>query len=113
MLTVITLNINGLHDYKKWSELWKHLLRSDVICLQEIHLVPKQLFAFKLHAQAYDWFFSLGMSNSAGVVVGVKHSVGVIVNKAGEILGHLLDLDFVNLKQHLICIYAPTDAKNR
>ncbi len=113
MLTVITLNVNELHDHKKWLELWKHLLQSDVICLQEIHLVPEQLFAFKLHTQAYDWFFSLGMSNSAGVAVGVKHSTGVIINKVGEIPGHLLALDFVNLQQHLICIYAPADVKNR
>ena len=84
-----------------------------MLCLQEIYFVPEQLFALKLYAQAYDWFFSLGTSNSAGVAFGVKHSAGIIVNKAGEIPGYLLALDFVNLQQHLICIYVPADAKNR
>ncbi len=72
MLSVITLNMNGLHDQKKWGDLWHNLPKVDLICLQETHLVLSQLHAFKLHAQNYDWFFSEGSSNSAGVAISVR-----------------------------------------
>ncbi len=40
-LSLVTLNVNGLHDYLKWPELKKILPNSDVICLQETHLIEQ------------------------------------------------------------------------
>ncbi len=79
-LSLVTLNVNGLHDHLKWPELKKILPNSDVICLQETHLIEQQEYTFKLHFQSYDWFFAHGTSNSAGIAVGVCHSAGLIGN---------------------------------
>ncbi len=93
MLSAITLNVNGLHDQKKWGDLWCNLPKVDLICLQEIYLVPSQLYAFKLYVQKYDCFSSECSSNSAGVAIGVRQSSGIIVHKVGEIQGRLLALN--------------------
>ncbi len=93
-LSMVTLNVNGLHDHLKCPELKKILPNSDVICLQETHLTEQQEYAFKLHFQSYNWFFAHGTSNSAGIAVGVHHSVGLIGNLYGEVKGRLLALNF-------------------
>lgn len=93
MLSAITLNVNGLHDPKKWAEFWQFVPCVDILYLQEIHLVCDQLFAFQLYAQGYDWFFSLGTSNSAGVCIGVRHTLGVMACKVTEVKGHMLAID--------------------
>ncbi len=78
MLTVVTLNANGLHDTGKWQTLWQEIPHADVICLQEMYLTSQQEHAFCLHAPVYDFFFEHGTSNSAGVLIAVKHNKGVI-----------------------------------
>ena len=52
--SIVTLNVNGLHDPVKWKDLWCELPRSDVICLQEMYLIPEQVYSFQLHGQSYD-----------------------------------------------------------
>ncbi len=85
MLSVLTLNVNGLHDKTKWTNFLCAVLKLDIICLQEIHLMQDQLYAFQLHAQRYNWTFSLGTSNSTGICIGIRRSLNVITNKVGEI----------------------------
>ncbi len=69
MITAVTLNINGLRDAGKWSSLWSEILRADVICLQETHLSLDQEYSFQLHAQSYNFYYSHGTTNLAGVFV--------------------------------------------
>ncbi len=66
-LTILTLNVNGLGDSHKWSDLWSEIPCTDIICLQEMHLSSDQEYAFRLHAQGYNYFFSHGTSASCGV----------------------------------------------
>ena len=83
-LTVLTSNVNGMHDPQKWSDIWSALPRSDIRCLQEIHLTQEQEYAFQLHAQSYSYWYLHGLSNLAGVCVCVHQSVGVNINRVGE-----------------------------
>ena len=89
MYSIVTLNVNGLHDPVKWKALWSELPQCDVICLQEMHVTPNQVYAFQLHCQSYDWIFSFGSSNSAGVGVAIKRNLGKKMLKIADIPGRL------------------------
>ncbi len=93
VLSVITLNANGLHDLLKWKELWSYVPKVDVICLQETHLLSQQEHAFQLYAQGYDFYYSHGTSASCGVCTAVKRSKGLVVNNIGAVPGRLLNLE--------------------
>ncbi len=97
VLTILSLNANGLYTETKWSTFWSELPKSDILCIQEMHLISQQEFAFTNYAQSYDFFFSHGTSNSAGVFVAVCRSSGIIMHKMGEIPGYLLVLDFAGI----------------
>ncbi len=116
-LTVLTLNLNGVHNTAKWEKIWNEVPKLDIICFQETHLVSNQLFTFQLYAQSYDWWHSCGTSASAGLSVAVKHSTGVNIVKAGEILGQCLVLDETcqvdGLHMCLINLYAPNELLER
>ncbi len=113
MFTALTLNANGLRDPCKWTELWSEINRTDTICIQETHLDTNQEFAFCLYAQGYDYFFSHGMTASAGVLVVVRCS-GYQVVKVGEIPGHMIALDIQDTRGAvwLIGVYAPSDPRS-
>ena len=95
VLTAITLNVNGLSNKDKWLQLWKSMPRADIICFQETHLRTLLKFAFQLHAQGYDFYFSHGTLASAGVCTAVRCSLGVTAVKLKEIPGRLLPLDLL------------------
>ena len=115
ILTAITLNINGLGDKDKWSDLWQNVSKSDILCFQETHLHTSLEFAFCLHAQGYDFYFSHGSSASAGVCTAIKRSLGVKVEKLIDIPGHLLALDLTldGETLRIINIYAPNKPGER
>ena len=79
VLTILSLNANGLHTETKWNSFWSELPKSDILCIQEMHLTSQQEFAFTKYAQSYDNFFSHDISNSASVFVAVCRSCDVIV----------------------------------
>ncbi len=109
VLTVLTLNANGLGSPEKWSKLWSEIPCTNIICLQETHLQQCNEFAFPLGAQNYDFFYSHGTSNSADVCTAIKHSLGVNPVKLVEVSGRLLGMDFV-LNNETFCvinIYVP------
>ena len=115
LLTALTLNINGLGSSDKWSKLWLEIPYTDIICLQEIHLQQSNEFAFPLGAQNYDFFYSHGTSNSAGVCTTIKCSLGVNPVKSVEVSRRLLGMDFVlnNESFCVINIYAPNVSAER
>ncbi len=113
VLTVITLNINGLGEKNKWLQLWKSTPRADIICFQETHLRMSLEFAFQLNAQGYDFYFSHGTSASAGVCTAIHHTLGVNVVNLNRVLGHCLPLDLTK-NGETVCvlnIYAPNNGK--
>ena len=115
-LMVLTSNVNGAHNPEKWPEIWLNIPQSDLIYFQETYLLESQEFAFKLHKQSYDFFFSHGTSASAGVCIAIYHNLGVIIHKVGFILGYLIALDLVLLDGFsfwVIGIYAPPDSSKR
>ncbi len=67
--------------------------KSDILCFQETHLHTSLEFAFCLHVQGYDFYFSHGSSASAGVCTVIKRSLGVKVARLTNIPGCLLALD--------------------
>ena len=115
VLTALTLNANSLGSPEKWSKLWSEIPCTDIICLQEIHLLQGNEFAFPLGAQNYDFFYSHSTSSSAGVCTVIKHSLTINLVKSVEVLGRLLGIDFVlnNETYHVINIYAPNVSAER
>ncbi len=115
VLTALTLNANGLGSPEKWSRLWSEIPCTDIICLQETHLLQCNEFAFPLGAQNYDFFYSHGTSSSAGVCTAIKWSLGVNPVKSVEVSGRLLGIDFVlnNETFRVINIYAPNVSTER
>ncbi len=67
MVTLVSINANGLHTDMKWQPFWNEIPHADIICIQEMHLTNTQKFAFGLYAQGYEFFYSHGTSASAGV----------------------------------------------
>ena len=115
VLTVITLNVNGLGDKDKWTQLWGTLPRSDILCFQEIHLCTLLEFAFKLNAQGYDFYYSHGTSASAGVCTAIRHALDVKVVKFANMPGRLLALDLTKEGHtvRVIIVYAPNNSHDR
>ena len=72
-------------------------------------------FAFQLHAQGYDFYFSHGTSNSAGVCMAIRYALGVNVVKLVGVPGRLLVLNLSkdNETLHILNVYTPNDAHDR
>lgn len=117
MLSLLTFNVNGLHDDGKWHKVWQFLKSqsTDVICLQETHLTAKQEYAFCLYAQGYTLLFSHGTSRSAGVLIGICRNKGISILNHKAISPHLMltDLNIGDDLIRIINIYAPIDHKER
>ncbi len=99
VLTVLTLNVNGLSCQEKWAKVWSELLYTDIICFQETHLQSTNEFVFPLGAQGYDFFYSHGTTSSAGVCTAIRClSVNPVksVDNSRHILG--VDLTFEQTK---------------
>ncbi len=65
-------------------------------------------FAFQLHAQGYDFYFSHGTLASAGVCTAIRHSLGVTAVKLKGIPRRLLPLDLQKDCEtlHILNVYA-------
>ncbi len=115
VLTTLTLNINGLSEVHKIKELWKEILRTNVICLQETHLSVGQEYAFFLYAQSFDFFFSYGTRASTGLVTAIHRSVIVNAVKMFEIRGHMLvvDVETTNGLTQVINVYVPNNTSEQ
>ena len=117
MFSLLTLNVNGIHDSKKWPKVWQFLKYqcADIFCLQETHLQSNQEYAFGLYGQNYELFFSHGSSNSAGVLIGVCQNKGITNLSAQCVDGHLqtVDIYYQNITYRIINVYVPCEAWER
>ena len=89
--------------------MWCTTSKADILCFQETHLCTLLEFAFELHAQGYDFYYSHSTLASVGVCTVICQQLGVTVTRAAEIPGCLLALDLESDGQ-IICIiniYAP------
>ncbi len=115
-LTIITSNVNGIHDESKWLDQWQEIPCKDIICLQETHLTADQEYAFKLLVQSYFFFFSHGTSASAGLCTLVRRSSCVNAVKSGEIPGRLVVVEVIQYDGrlfHVLNVYAPVEPASR
>ena len=104
MLMVFMIRPNGL-TFGMWFQSWI------LFAYKRPTLHKISFMHFSCILKRYDWTFSLGTSNSAGICVGVKHNLNVKTNKVGEIPGHLLTLDILDSHPwQLITIYAPNES---
>ncbi len=113
MLTCFILNCNSLQKQDKWKKVWNLTCNNgaELITFQETYLTSKLEKSFGLFAQAFDIFYSHGMSQSAGILVAVKRNLGFTVLKTQNIQGYALCLDFNSQSEgfRVIAIYAPPD----
>ena len=93
VLTVLTLNVNGLGCQEKWAKVWSEVPCTDIICFQETYLQSTNEFAFPRGAQGYDFFYSHGTTSSAGVCTAVRRCLGVNPVKLVDDSGHVLGVD--------------------
>ena len=112
VLTVLTLNVNGLSCQEKWAKVWSEVLCTDIIYFQETHLQSTNEFVFPLGAQGYDFFYSHGTTSSAAVCTAIRRCLSVnpvkSVDDSGCILG--VDLTFEQTKFQVLNIYAPNNS---
>ncbi len=117
LFSTITLNVNGIHDPKKWSAVWNSVLSTNlkVIFLQETHLTPDQEYIFARTAPGFNIYHSFGSSNSTGILTAIKRNCGLQVNYVEAKDGCFLHCLVVWEEEiyNLINIYAPNDLSER
>ena len=74
MVSLLSLNVNGIHDSKKWSPILNTILgvSPDIVSLQETHLVSDQEYLFGCALPNFSIFYDHGMSNSTGVLIAIR-----------------------------------------
>ena len=117
MLMLLTFNSNGLHNQQKWPKFWQTIKSNvtDIIAVQETHLTTEQEYAFKLHAQSYEIFFSHGTSQTTGIFLAVRRNHGIHVVHHVAINAHIqfLDVTYNETNYRIINLYAPTAVDRR
>ncbi len=115
MVVLLSFNVNGLYSHSKWSLMWQMLKAAhvDLIVIQKTYLMQKQEYAFSLHAQGHEIFYSHGTSQLAGVLLAVKRNAGISVTKFLPVSPHLGVLDILVMEQpyRMLACYAPTQLK--
>ena len=117
-LSIITLNVNGIRDYKKRSILFDFLKRGkyDVIFLQETHISSVDECVLWNRESGFKGYWSLGTTSSCGVGILLRDSsrfthCAFRCDGEGRII--TLDCSFNNQDFRFISIYVPTDGSQR
>ena len=110
-LEIVTYNVRGLGDFSKRKDIF-HFLRnekSDIICLQELHVTKEKENMFRNQWGGRAWFSSRnGSSGGVGILLQNKaacNCIDVINDKDGSII--IITLDLNGLKLKVINIYGP------
>ena len=112
IFTLLSLNVNGMHDCK-----WRNILNTvlavalQIIALQETHLTVAQEYAFDAGLPGYTVFYQHGSSNSAGVLIAIKRNCRIVVGKVQGHKGRCLKISFIydGIRYNHVNIYAPND----
>jgi exonuclease III len=117
-LSIITLNVNGIRDYKKRSILFDFLKRGkyNVIFLQETHITSVDECVLWNRESGFKGYWSVGTTSSCGVGILLRDSARFkhctfCCDGEGRIT--TLDCCFNNQDFRFISIYVPTDGSQR
>ena len=113
MVSLLSLNVNGIHDSKKWSSILNMILSisPNIVSLQETHLTKDQEYLFSHALPNFSIFYDHGTSNSAGVLTAVRHSRGINARKINGNDGRIITIECMwdNEVYKVINIYALND----
>ncbi len=114
IMTLLLLNVNGIHDSNKWKNIFNTILAvsPQIIALRETHLTNEQEYLFQWTLPNFQIFFENGTSNSARVLTAIKQNCGIKVVLHYSHLGHFLSTtcSWDGTQYKFINIYAPNDA---
>ena len=117
-LNLITLNVNGLRDFKKRCLLFDYLKleKFDVIFLQETHVASVEDCILWNKESGLKGYWSLGTSKSCGVGILVRDpsrfkNCSFRCDDEGRII--VLDCSYCNQDFRFMSIYVPTDGSQR
>ena len=81
MAVVVSLNVNGMHNNAKWSNIFNTVLVVNpfIVAFQETHLLDLQEYLFCRAMPEYQIIFEHGTSNSAGILVAIKRNCGISI----------------------------------
>ncbi len=98
MFTLLSLNVNGMHDDSKWRNILNTVLAValQIVALQETHLTVVQEYAFGASLPGYTVLYQHGSSNSTGVLIAIKRNCGIVVGKVKGHDGRCLKISFVH-----------------
>ena len=111
-LDMISANIRGLRQHFKRRDIFEYIknLKADIICLQETHLIQKDLNMLRKEWNV-DYFIAGNSTNSRGVMIMLNNTFEYKVNQCikdpeGRYL--IIELSITNLINVLIInLYAP------
>jgi len=105
-ITLVTLNVNGIKERRKRTEIQMYLKNYDVICLQETHAQVAEVDKWRLWPQRRK-AASHGTGASKGVITICKEGMDMEEKTAegGRIVSSIAQWDGEPL--HIINIYAP------
>ena len=117
VMILVSLNVNGIHNDEKWSNILNTVLavNPQIVALQETHLMVDQQYLFSRALPGYSVFYENGTSNSAGVLTAIKRNCGIEVLKTYKHSGCFVSLTCLwNLEEYqVINVYAPNDLMGR
>ena len=111
-LSVISLNVNGLHDADKCSGVmqWLNSLPSpvDVVCLQETHCLSDAECRFWFLASGFSCLVSAGSARSCGCIMLFWPALHLVRSWSDD-AGRYLLAEFTLQDSHfwVLCVYAP------
>lgn len=116
-LKIGTLNVNGLANHKKRTDIFKYLKQTDAdfFCIQETHSTYEltDKWTKEWGGQA---FWSHGTYKSRGTAILIKNNTDATItdiktDQDGRIISVVVNME--NLEINLISVYAPTDKTAR
>ena len=112
VVSLVSANIRGLRQHFKRNDIFDYLknLKADIICLQETHLVQKDLNILKRDWNI-DYYLAGNSTNSRGVAIMLNNTFEYSVkNCIRDIEGRyiILEISIINLITFFIInVYAP------
>lgn len=115
MVILLVLNVNGIHDSKKWTDILRSVLSvsPDILAFQETHLTTQQEYLFGCALLNYHVFYEHGISSSVGVLITIKQNRGIKICGARGKQGHFLAVEcqWDSQLYKILTIYAPNDTQ--
>lgn len=119
-LRLATLNVRGLSERKRQSQLYRLISERglDVVAVQETKIQTEQSTEriVGVFSSRYEVCVSHAVGLSAGCLILIRRSSGVVVqNVTASLAGRFVICDFILAfkEWRIVCVYAPTKADER